>query len=103
MRFTQLDYRLKRRIMRRRRDREGGFWLRKAERAEVYFRWRFGWRSRPCSACNGSGRYDDDGSPPCGGCDGTGREQYRGPLASETAFLIHAPHLAEILRHARKS
>lgn len=27
-----------------------------------------------CSACGGSGRYDNDGSPPCGACNGTGRE-----------------------------
>jgi DnaJ-class molecular chaperone len=25
-----------------------------------------------CIACNGSGRYDHDGSPPCGQCNGTG-------------------------------
>ena len=26
-----------------------------------------------CYACNGSGRYDNTGSPPCGACGGTGR------------------------------
>lgn len=25
-----------------------------------------------CTACSGSGYYDDDGSPPCGSCQGTG-------------------------------
>lgn len=25
-----------------------------------------------CSACNGSGRYDHNGSPKCGACDGEG-------------------------------
>lgn len=25
-----------------------------------------------CIACNGTGYYDDDGSPPCGSCNGTG-------------------------------
>ena len=25
-----------------------------------------------CSACSGSGYYDNTGSPPCGACDGTG-------------------------------
>ena len=27
-----------------------------------------------CSACNGTGRYDNTGSPPCGSCKGTGEE-----------------------------
>lgn len=33
-------------------------------------------RSNPhvCYACNGSGRYDHNGSPKCGACNGTGRE-----------------------------
>jgi DnaJ-class molecular chaperone len=26
-----------------------------------------------CGACNGSGRYDHNGSPPCGLCQGTGK------------------------------
>ena len=28
--------------------------------------------SQVCIACNGTGRYDHNGSPPCGSCDGTG-------------------------------
>lgn len=32
-------------------------------------------KPRPCIACNGTGRYDHNGSPKCGACDGTGREQ----------------------------
>jgi hypothetical protein len=27
---------------------------------------------KKCMACNGSGKYDSNGSPPCGACDGTG-------------------------------
>lgn len=27
-----------------------------------------------CTACNGSGRYDNTGSPPCGACNGSGRQ-----------------------------
>lgn len=38
------------------------------------------WKSdsmRPikCVACNGSGRYDNTGSPKCGACNGTGLKQ----------------------------
>ena len=36
-----------------------------------------GWKLRPCLACNGSGRYDHNGSPRCGGCNGTGKERYK--------------------------
>ncbi len=32
-------------------------------------------RSKKCTACNGSGRYDNHGSPKCGACKGTGREK----------------------------
>jgi len=28
-----------------------------------------------CSACNGSGYYDTEGSPPCAACGGTGKEK----------------------------
>lgn len=27
-----------------------------------------------CSACNGSGRYDHNGSPKCSSCNGTGKD-----------------------------
>ncbi len=30
-----------------------------------------------CTACNGSGRYDDKGSPRCGLCNGTGKVRER--------------------------
>lgn len=53
------------------------FHERKQWRTEYYFKYVHGWKQRPCTACNGSGRYDNDGSPPCGACDGTGKEQYR--------------------------
>lgn len=54
---------------------------RKAARVEYYRRFVYGWRLRKCGACNGSGRYDHNGSPPCGACEGTGKELYRGPKA----------------------
>ena len=28
---------------------------------------------KKCTACNGSGYYDHNGSPPCGACNGTGK------------------------------
>lgn len=33
-----------------------------------------------CVACNGSGRYDHNGSPPCGCCEGTGKERAEIPM-----------------------
>lgn len=73
----------------------------KANRANAYFSYQFGWRQRDCTACNGSGIYDNDGSPPCGGCDGTGKERFKGPKYSATAFEIHNPKLFEIWRMSR--
>ena len=51
-----------------------GYRRRKANRTEHFNRFVKGWRQRPCSACNGSGRYDHNGGPRCGGCYGTGKE-----------------------------
>ena len=48
----------------------------KEARKQYYLKYIYGWKQRPCTACNGSGYYDNDGSPPCGGCDGTGKETY---------------------------
>ena len=50
---------------------------RKALRADYYNRFVHGWKLRPCTACNGSGYHDNDGSPACGACDGTGKERYK--------------------------
>lgn len=54
---------------------------RKAERTRWYWMHVHGWRTRPCTACAGSGHYDHNGAPPCGACDGTGKEKYPGPKA----------------------
>lgn len=59
----------------------GKWWEAKLHRTRHFFRHVYGWRKRPCTACNGSGHYDNDGSPDCSGCDGTGVEMYPGPLA----------------------
>jgi DnaJ-class molecular chaperone len=50
---------------------------RKAERVRHFQQNVAGWKTRPCTACNGSGRYDHNGSPRCGACNGTGKERYR--------------------------
>ena len=46
---------------------------RKAERTKYFDKYAKGWAKVKCVACNGSGRYDHDGSPKCSGCDGTGK------------------------------
>lgn len=51
---------------------------RKAERREQYQR-EHGRKLVPCMACNGSGRYDHNGSPPCGACNGTGKIRETAP------------------------
>lgn len=59
---------------------------RKAARTDHYIRFKHGWRARKCAACNGSGRYDHDGSPACGACEGTGKEWYKhvtGPVKGD--------------------
>ncbi len=50
---------------------------RKAERIKYYTTYIHGWKQRKCSACNGTGRYDNNDSPKCSGCNGTGRETYK--------------------------
>lgn len=53
------------------------FLERKAERRRRYLDMEFGWKLRPCTACNGSGHYDHNGNPLCGACNGTGKEKHR--------------------------
>ncbi len=53
------------------------FHARKAERRRHYEQNVFGWKLRTCTACNGSGRYDNNGSPRCGCCNGSGKERYK--------------------------
>ena len=51
--------------------------LRKQQRTIQYEKYVKGWKQRECTACNGSGYYDHNGSPTCGSCDGTGKERYK--------------------------
>ena len=47
---------------------------RKAERVAKY-KATEGFKKIPCVCCNGSGRYDHNGSPRCGACLGAGKEK----------------------------
>jgi len=53
------------------------FHERKLKRTEHYNKYVKGVKEEPCGACNGSGYYDDDGSPKCGLCKGTGKQKIR--------------------------
>lgn len=53
------------------------FHERKQKRRTHYLENVYRWKQRPCTACNGSGYYDDNGSPKCGACNGTGKERYK--------------------------
>lgn len=49
-------------------------WIaRKKARKEHYQRFVMGKKFVTCTACNGSGHYDNDKSPPCACCNGTGK------------------------------
>lgn len=59
----------------------GSFYWDKARRTEHYLRFEFGHKLQKCGACNGSGRYDHNGSPRCGCCEGTKTESVKGEKA----------------------
>jgi DnaJ-class molecular chaperone len=46
---------------------------RKEHRRQHFIRFIKGWRLVRCDACNGSGRFDNTGSPACGSCEGAGK------------------------------
>jgi len=48
---------------------------RKEARKKHYLKYEFGRKLQDCTACNGSGRYDSEGSPPCWACVGSGKER----------------------------
>jgi len=50
---------------------------RKKARTEYYMKYIHGWKLHKCGACNGSGYYDNNGSPKCGACNGTGKTRYK--------------------------
>ena len=58
-----------------------GFPVMKAQRSVHYLKFEFGHVRVKCVACNGSGRYDNTGSPACGCCDGSGKTSEPGPNA----------------------
>lgn len=56
---------------------EDEYQKRKRERTEHYFKHVYKNKLVTCTACNGSGHYDHNGSPKCAWCDGTGKERQR--------------------------
>lgn len=60
--------------------------IRKAERTRAYQE-NLGYVRVPCVACNGSGRYDHDGSPKCGQCNGTGKMRVKKTLLPQSKPL----------------
>lgn len=63
---------------------DSGFLVKKAERSVYYLCHEFGMVRVKCIACNGSGRYDHNGSPACGACGGSGKERKPGENAFQT-------------------
>lgn len=57
-------------------DQLSGFHEEKRRRTKYYYRFVYKWKLRKCGACNGSGYYDDNGSPKCSACNGTRVEKY---------------------------
>jgi len=55
------------------------YWRQKLCRTLYFLRFEYGHVQRRCTACNGSGYYDHNGSPDCGCCDGSGKESVPGP------------------------
>jgi len=49
----------------------------KKERTKRYYSNVYKHKLGVCSACSGSGRYDNNGSSNCGCCDGTGKTLYK--------------------------
>lgn len=48
-------------------------WLERKEERRQKFQRNFGVKMVTCTACSGSGRYDNNGSPACGCCGGSGK------------------------------
>ncbi len=61
------------------------FLERKAERIAHFEQYVRGWKLVKCTACNGSGYYDNDGSPDCGCCDGTGKTRQKPSISGKEA------------------
>lgn len=53
------------------------FHERKKQRKEHFEKYVKGWKEGLCTACNGTGYYDHNGSPKCVACNGTGKEKYK--------------------------
>ena len=61
---------------------------RKRHRTEHFYRFTYGFKRVKCTACGGSGRYDNHGSPRCSGCGGTGYDRDRIPEMEQLAMAL---------------
>ena len=73
------------------------YWIEKAKRAERFYTLVYGHVLEICGACNGSGYYDNTGSPKCGCCEGTRRLKTKGPKWKPDLLIGENPALANIL------
>ena len=64
-----------------------GFRESKIARTNRYFKDIYGYKLRDCTACSGSGEYDEFHSPPCGVCNGTGKETYPSQKALDIIMM----------------
>lgn len=83
------------------------YWIEKAQRAERFYKSVYGHILKICSACNGSGYYDnrrkgDKGSPKCGCCEGKRKLKVKGPKWKPDLLIRRNTVLAEILEINRK-
>jgi len=59
-------------------DLSNGYFERKRQRTEWFFKYLYKKKMVTCTACNGSGYYDNTvygRTPKCSSCDGTGKER----------------------------
>lgn len=54
-----------------------GYFERKKKRTEWFFKYVYKNKQVTCTACNGSGYYDNTNSPKCSSCEGTGKTKER--------------------------
>lgn len=82
--IVKVEALVKRATMAARGDDAGGFLVDKAFRALHVLKFEYGHQKVKCVACNGSGRYDHNGSPKCGSCGGSRKTRMPGPHAYQT-------------------
>lgn len=78
-----------------------GSWYEDKHRRSLTFHRNFCVPTCDCTACSGSGVYDDDGSPACGSCGGSGRMRDCPRSVAEATELMHDPTLRDAVRLIR--